>query len=185
MKDERGSEMKALETERLLLREWQEEDCNDLYEYAKNPKVGPMAGWIPHESVEKSKEIVNMFIESNETWAICLKETGRVIGSIGLHPDRKRSYDSDKVKMLGYVLAEEYWGQGLIPEAGKEIINFAFQELQLEILSVFHFSSNPQSKRVIEKLGFTYEGTLRKSVKLQDGTIVDSLCYSMLKEELH
>ncbi len=175
--------MKVLETDRLLLREWIEEDCYDLYEYAKSPKVGPMAGWVPHESLDKSKEIVHMFIESNETWAICLKQTGKVIGSIGLHPDKKRSYDSDQVKMLGYVLAEDYWGQGIMVEAGKEVLRFAFKEFNVETLSVYHFSSNPQSKRVIEKLGFTYEGTLRKAIKLQDGTIVDSLCYSLLKEE--
>lgn len=175
--------MKVLETDRLLLREWTEEDCKDLYEYAKSPKVGPMAGWAPHENIEKSKEIIRMFMENNETWAISLKETGKVIGSIGLHPDRKRNYESDQVKMLGYVLAEEYWGQGIMAEAGKEILRFAFEELQLEILSVYHFSTNPQSKRVIEKLGFIYEGTLRRAVKLQDSRIVDSLCYSMLKEE--
>lgn len=175
--------MKELKTDRLLLREWIEEDCYDLYEYAKSPKVGPMAGWVPHENIDKSKEIVHMFIENNETWAICLKETGKLIGSIGLHPDKKRGYDSEQVKMLGYVLSEEYWGQGIMAEAGKEVLRFAFKELNLEILSVYHFSSNPQSKRVIEKLGFTYEGTLRKAIKLQDGNIVDSLCYSMLKEE--
>ncbi len=175
--------MKVLETDRLLLREWIEEDCYDLYEYAKSPKVGPMAGWVPHENLDKSKEIVHMFIESNETWAICLKQTGKVIGSIGLHPDKKRSYDSDQVKMLGYVLSEDYWGQGIMVEAGKEVLRFTFKEFNVEILSVYHFSSNPQSKRVIEKLGFTYEGTLRKAIKLQDGTIVDSLCYSLLKEE--
>lgn len=175
--------MKELETERTVLREWIEEDCYDLYEYAKGTKVGPMAGWVPHENVDKSKEIIQLFIKDNDTWAICLKETGKVIGSIGMHPDKKRNYDSEKVKMLGYVLSEEYWGQGIMAEACKEVIRFAFEELCLEILSVYHFSTNTQSKRVIEKLGFKYEGTLRKSFKLPGGTIVDSLLYSMLKEE--
>lgn len=175
--------MKTLETDRLLLREWRENDYQDLYTYAKNPKVGPMAGWKPHESVEESKQIIEMFMETNDAWAICLKETGKVIGSIGLHSDRKRKYDDEKIRMLGYALSEEYWGKGIAAEAGKAVLKFAFEELKLELLSVNHYSSNTQSGRVIEKLGFRYEGTLRKAVKLLDGTIVDDVCYSLLKEE--
>lgn len=175
--------MKTLETDRLLLRSWQEEDVYDLYEYAKNPKIGPMAGWRPHESLNKSKEIIHHFIEADDSWAIVLKEAGKVIGSIGLHEDSQRRISKDKTRRLGYVLSEDYWGQGIMPEAVKKVISFAFEELKIEVLAVNHYSNNKQSRRVIEKVGFHYEGTIRKAIQLFDGTIVDNVCYSLLKEE--
>jgi len=76
--------MEQLETNRLILREWNINDAADLYEYASNKKIGPMAGWKPHDNIEETQKILQMFIEQNETWAICLNETGKVIGSIGL-----------------------------------------------------------------------------------------------------
>ena len=82
--------MKPIETERLLLRPWRLEDAADMYAYAKNPNVGPNAGWKPHESVEESKAILESWIHSDEEediWAIVPKETGRACGSIGLHQD--------------------------------------------------------------------------------------------------
>ena len=85
--------MKPIETERLLLRPWRLEDAADMYAYAKNPNVGPNAGWKPHESVEESKAILESWIHSDEekdNWAIVPKETGRACGSIGLHQDGRR-----------------------------------------------------------------------------------------------
>ena len=62
--------MKTIETSRLILREFKQSDLNDFYAYAKSDKVGPMAGWKPHENIEESQKILNMFIEENEVWAI-------------------------------------------------------------------------------------------------------------------
>ena len=73
-----------LTTERLLLRPWQESDAESLYEYAKDPKVGPIAGWPVHTSVENSREIIREVLSAEETYAVCLKENRRAIGSIGL-----------------------------------------------------------------------------------------------------
>ncbi len=77
--------MKTLETERLILREWKLEDAADLYEYAKTELVGPNAGWKPHQTIDESRGIIKKFIENQDTYAIVLKESGKVIGSIGLH----------------------------------------------------------------------------------------------------
>lgn len=71
-------------TERLLLRPWQESDAESLYEYAKDPDVGPVAGWPVHTSVENSREIIREVLSAGETYAVCLKENGKAIGSIGL-----------------------------------------------------------------------------------------------------
>lgn len=173
--------MKALETERLLLRPFQGTDLDDFFEYAKSPIIGPSAGWEPHKSKEDSLNILNMFLEKDEVWAIENKENHKVIGSIGLHKDQLRS--AEDVKMLGYVLSEDYWGKGLMTETAEKVINFAFEELKLNFLSIHHYSFNHRSKRVIEKCGFIYEGTLRHAVQIYDGSIYDLLCYSMTKEE--
>ena len=75
-----------LETERLLLRPWRESDAEDLYRYASDPNVGPIAGWPVHTSIENSREIIRDVFSAEETYAVCLKEDRRAIGSIGLIP---------------------------------------------------------------------------------------------------
>ena len=173
--------MKELESERLILRSWTLEDLDDFYEYAKNDNVGPNAGWKPHESKEESEKILKSFIKNNEVWAIEYKENKKVIGSIGLHKDEMRM--GIKAKMLGYVLSKDYWGEGLMTEAAKEVIKYGFEKEELDLISVRHFRFNDRSKRVIEKCGFKYEGTLRKGRKLFNDEVVDLVLYSMLKEE--
>jgi len=173
--------MPTLETERLILRRFRETDLDDFNEYAKNPNVGPNAGWKPHESKEESMEILKQFIDSKEVWAIVEKSSNKVIGSIGLHKDKRR--DNDRAKMLGYVLAESYWGKGYTTEAAKRLIQYAFEELNIDLLSVYHYPHNIRSKRVIEKCGFHYEGTLRLASTIYNGNVYDSVCYSLTKEE--
>ncbi|MGI5898321.1 MAG: GNAT family N-acetyltransferase [Christensenellales bacterium] len=173
--------MKELYTKRLILRPWREGDAEDMYEYAKDPLVGPNAGWAPHGCLELTRQILKRFIEDDDTWAVALKEGGKVIGSVGIHKDSSRPYEG--ARMLGYVLNPSYWGKGYIPEACEAVISFAFEEMGLEILAVYHFDFNERSKRVIEKTGFTPEGIMRKATNLYDGTIVDKHCYSMTAEE--
>ena len=169
-----------IETPRLILRRWQLDDAEDMYEYAKNPNVGPNAGWKPHESVEESREIIKKFLEGNE-WAIVDKDTNKVIGSLGVMKDYKRPIET--AFSIGYVLSEDYWGKGLMTEIVKAIIPYVFEDLKAESLSVGHFSFNDKSRRVIEKCGFTYEGTYRRAYPVYSGEIYDELNYSMLKEE--
>ena len=174
--------MKTLETDRLIIRPWKLSDRDDFYEYAKNPNIGSNAGWEPHANKIESKEILEMFIDKDETWAIVYKENNKVIGSIGIHKDEKRG-STIKSKMLGYVLSQDYWGNGIMTEASKKVIQYVFEEKELDVLSVIHYTFNIRSKRVIEKCGFKYEGTIRNAKELYDGRIVDEACYSILKEE--
>ena len=97
----------TLETERLILRMWSKKDAPELYEYAKNPNVGPHAGWKPHASVHESRMIISQLFLTNMCWAIVDKESGKVIGSIGLEEDKFRP--DIKSKELGYSLAEDHW----------------------------------------------------------------------------
>jgi len=170
-----------IQTERLILRDFRQEDLDDFYEYSINPAVGPNAGWKPHENKEESQKILDSFINGNEVMAIVDKKSQKVIGSIGLHNDEKRSYT--KARMVGYVLTEPYWGKGLMTEAVKAVIDYAFTKTDVDLLSIMHFPFNKRSRRVIEKCGFRYEGLLRKSCIIFDGSVQDELCYSLLKEE--
>lgn len=173
--------MQTLQTQRLELRAWRMDDFEDFYGYAQNPNIGPNAGWEPHTDRDASRALLQSFIKADETWAMVWKESGRVIGSIGLHPDGKRS--GCNVRMIGYVLAQEYWGKGIMPEGVKRVLQHSFEDLALDAVSICHFPFNLKSKRVIEKCGFTYEGTFRKAAKIYDGTVLDEVCYSMLREE--
>lgn len=174
--------MKRLETPRLILRDWTEDDAEDLYRYAADPEVGPAAGWKPHENVEESRKIAEMFIREGDVWALEEKASGRVIGSLGLHKDEKRP-GVPGVKMVGYVLAKDSWGQGRMTEAVKEVMRYAFEEEELRMLTVYHFPWNDRSRRVIEKCGFRKEGSLRESFVRFDGTLMDEVCYSLTVEE--
>lgn len=173
--------MKTLETERLKLTMFKMMDAEDLYAYAKNPNVGPHAGWSPHKNVKESKEIIKTLFLPNETWAIRLKGEEKVIGSIGLERDKYRP-DANS-KELGYSLSEDFWHQGIMTEAAKEVIRYGFEVMGLDQIGICTGETNFRSQGVIGKCGFKYEGTIRRTYKVYDGAIRDSRVYSMLKSE--
>lgn len=147
-----------IETERLILRPWQESDLTDFYEYAKVDGVGQRCGWLPHKNPEQSRQILSIFIAEKKTFALELKENGKVIGSIGLE-SREEDLGISEESMgreIGYVLNKDYWGRGLMPEAVKAVIDYCFQELNFDWLTCGHFLWNDQSRRVVEKCGFRF-----------------------------
>lgn len=150
--------MKTLETKRLILRNFKESDLNDFFEYASVEGVGEKAGWPHHTDVEVTKKILHEFIEKDEVYAVVLKDTNKVIGSLGLHHNSfdPEAYPDAVQRELGYVLAKPYWGKGLMPEAVKAAITYAFEELKLDVLWCGHFEENHQSCRVIAKSGFRF-----------------------------
>ncbi|MGL4373864.1 MAG: GNAT family N-acetyltransferase [Turicibacter sp.] len=176
--------MKTLETNRLILRQWREEDSADLYEYAKSELVGPSAGWLPHQSEEESKLIIKHFIEQNESYAIVLKSENKVIGSIGMHnrkPDERLAHLNQR--LLGYVLNPAYWGQGIIPEAVKCVLDDAFNHLNLDLVWCGHFEFNTNSKRVIEKSGFNYQYQKKMTFELLGAKEITTLYYNIYKND--
>ena len=146
-----------LQTKRLILRPWYEDDAEDLYKYASDPEIGLPAGWMPHTSVENSREIIRDVLSAPETYAVCLKENGKPIGSIGFH--RKDLAEKDDEYELGYWIGKPYWGQGLIPEAAREMLRYAFEELGMNRIWCGYYDGNVKSRRVQEKLGFVYHHT--------------------------
>ena len=152
----------CIETERLILRPWRKSDVDDLYEYASVPGVGEAAGWNHHRSREESLRIVQMFIREKKTFALECKETGKVIGSLGLEEMDPDPEKGNKLgREIGYVLSRDYWGRGLMPEAVGAVIDYCFRTLCLDYLTVGHFPRNERSHRVIEKSGFSYFGQSR------------------------
>lgn len=146
-----------LETERLILRPWKETDAENLYAYASDPEVGPPAGWPPHTSVENSREIIKGVLSHKETYAVCLKD-GKPIGSIGLHLNGSTDMtDRDDECELGYWIAKPFWGQGLIPEAARELLRHAFEKLGMRAVWCGYYDGNDKSRKVQEKLGFVYQ----------------------------
>lgn len=148
-------------TKRLILRRWEENDAEDLYQYAKDPEVGPAAGWKPHESVDKSRKIIKNVLNGPEAYAVCLKEDSKPIGAIelmlgGSSVNELKSADECE---LGYWIAKPFWGQGLIPEAARELLRRAFEDLGMSKVWCGCYEGNEKSKRVQEKLGFKYQYT--------------------------
>ena len=149
-----------LETKRLILRPFEDSDAESIFEYAKNPNVGPIAGWPVHTSVENSLEIIKAVLAVPETYAVCLKEDNKAIGSIGLMIGSASNLKlADDEAEIGFWIGEPFWGQGLIPEAVKCVINYAFDNLNLQRLWCGYFDGNIKSKRAQEKCGFVYHHT--------------------------
>ena len=151
-----------LETERLILRRWEERDAENLYQYARDPAVGPIAGWPPHGSVEESRTIIQTVFCAQEAYAVCLKGDNRAIGAIELklngHTDMTERDDECE---LGYWIGKPFWGKGLIPEAVREILRHAFEDLGMEKVWCGYYDGNIKSKRVQEKCKFRYQWTTK------------------------
>ena len=149
-----------LQTERLLLRAWCEADAQSLFEYAKDERVGPIAGWPPHTSVENSRKIIRDVLSAPETYAVCLKGDGSAIGSVGLMLGAASNLDlPENEGEIGYWIGVPFWGQGLIPEAVRALIRHAFVDLGVKTLWCGYFDGNEKSKRCQEKCGFVYHHT--------------------------
>ena len=153
--------MNRILTERLTLRTLTTADLDDCFmESAK-----PSAGWKPHGAAEDTRHLLeSVYIGKESIWGIVLKESGQLVGSIGLMRDYKREYD--RVRSIGYAINERH----------------GFERMGLELISAYAYPWNVGSRRVLEKCGFQYEGTLKKAAKLYDGSVHDNDCFAITRE---
>ena len=175
----------VIETERLRLRPFEWSDLEDFYTYASVPGVGEAAGWPHHKSLEVSKGILQDFLKEKKNFALYHKTDKKVIGSLGLHSSwtsKNDNYKHLRAKEIGYVLAKDYWGQGLTPEAVKAVIAYGFDSLGLEVFGLAHSSENTASRRVAEKCGFTYIETGKYFSKLLQ-EYIDDIRYILLHHQ--
>ena len=171
-----------LETERLFLRPWCEEDAEELYKYASDPDVGPVAGWPPHTSVENSRDIIREVLSAEGTYAVVLKSTGLPVGSIGIMYNKNIPTKEAEAE-LGYWIGKTYWGQGLIPEAAKECLRYCFEEMKLDRVWCGSYEGNERSRRVQEKCGFRYHHTEKARLCELMGDVRDEHISVLEKEE--
>ena len=167
-------DVSIIETERLIIRPWQENDAVELYEMCLDPEI-THCGLSSYSSVEESLNVIRQQQETNEILAIVHKDSKQLIGYIGLSDMNRYS----GYKELNYVISSEYRNQGYATEALKRMLAYAFDELNLSVVSAWVRSHNIKCVRVLEKCGFAYEGTLRKHARDKS----DTLCYSILKED--
>lgn len=182
------SAVPVLATERLTLRAFRLADVDDVFAYSSNPRIGHDAGWPCHRSLDDSRSFISDIASQGHVWAIVPRETigehnpdGTVIGSIGLIPDPSRALDS--VLMLGYAIGIDWWGRGYTTEAARAVVRYGFEHLGLIGISCTCYTWNTASKRVIDKCGFSFEGT-RHYVEIgQDGTVEDMFCHFLAREQ--
>ena len=173
-----------IETERLVLRKWNIDDVDAMYLYAKDPSVGPMAGWKEHASKEVSKKIILGFIDHHPyCFAICLKDNiNHAIGAIEIKTKTDMTDKSDEAE-IGYWLGKPYWGCGYMPEALRAIVAFGFNELKLNAFWCGYYDGNIKSKRAQEKAGFIYHHTSYGLEVPQLNEVRTGHCTILTKEE--
>lgn len=167
-----------IEGDRIYLRPIQLSDAEDMHEYASDEETTRFV-FDPHESLEDTKEnIAKYFLASPlGKYAIVLKESHKMIGTIDL-----RVEEDHKKAEIGYTLSKAFWNKGYMTEAGKLVVHLGFEVLGLERIFAFHDVRNAASGRVLEKLGMTYEGTIRNNRMSKGETITDKT-YSIIKED--
>lgn len=170
-----------MNTKRLLLRNWEAVDFEDFTQFCMDPEVMLASGAEPAKSKRQAKKDFEAARQDKECFAIVWKETGRAIGKIKFQEDIRR-YRVNSIS-IGYELSKAYWGKGIMTEALKAMIQYAFEHKRVEVIGIGHFTVNSRSRRVIEKCGFKHEGTIPRAFKRFDGEVFDDEAYSILRED--
>ena len=159
------SNIPELKTQRLILRKMLVRDADDMFEYAKRADVTKYLTWNPHPNRNYTREYLE-YISTRYSvgefydWAVTTADEGKMIGTCGF---TRFDYNSNYAE-VGYVINPEYWGNGYATEALDTVIKFGFERLALRRIEARHMEGNIASRRVMEKVGMTYEGTLRSAL---------------------
>ena len=176
--------MDKIITKRLILRKFNHLDYIKMYEnWASDVSVAEKAGWPVHRDIEKTRQLVESWISEYDdihtfNWIITLRDNNEPIGSISVVTKDIKN----KVCEIGYNIGVNWWNHGYVTEAISEVVKYLFETGLFEVISASCFEDNDASRRVLEKNGFVYEGTLRKRV-IQNNKRVSLLQFSILKEE--
>lgn len=176
---------KTIETKRLILRKFEINDASNMFDnWANDPEVCKFLSWEPHGNIEVTKNLLFSWIEayqSNKTynWAMVLKETNQVIGSLSVISLSQKHQNCE----LGYCMSKIYWNQGIMTEAVTAIIDFLFNEVEVHRIQAKHDIKNPGSGRVMEKSGMLLEGTMRHGVLRKDGSYADHNIYAIINKK--
>ena len=159
------SNIPTLKTERLSLRAMHPIDAEDMYDYARRDEVTEYLLWSSHPSISYTKDYLR-YIQNRYAlgdfydWAIIDRESRRMIGTCGF----TRIDTANNSAEIGYVLNSDFRGRGLAPEAARRLLEFGFGELGLNRIEARFMQGNEASRRVMEKIGMTFEGYHRDLV---------------------
>ena len=173
-----------IETDRLILRRFVIEDAEDMYaNWASDPEVTKYLTWPLHTSVEVTKEILADWLPKYEdgqyfNWVMEYKETGKVIGNISV----VRLIENTESAEMGYCMSRAYWGNGLMPEALKAVMDYLFDVVGLNRISAAHDVNNPKSGRVMDKAGMKQEGIFRSAGRNNQG-IIDEVWHAIIRSD--
>ena len=177
------SDMPELRTERLLLRRMRVSDCYDMYEYASNDAVTKYLTWSPHPDLEYTKQYLQ-YIQNHYKlgdfydWAVILREEGKMIGTCGF---TRFHFPHDSAE-VGYVINPAYRGRGIADEALLAVMRFGFSSLGLHRIEAKYIEGNQASRRVMEKVGMTFEG-IRRGEMMIKGVYRDIGVCAILRDE--
>lgn len=159
------------------LRSWQEDDLDALVKHANNPLIASnLTDMFPHPYERKhGEQFIKMVTEGERHRIRCIEINGEASGAIGLHPQQ----DIMRKNMeMGYWLAEPYWGNGIITEAVKQMVDYGFQYWDVNRIYARPFGANKGSQRVLEKAGFTLEASFKDTI-FKNGQYMDELVYAI------
>lgn len=163
----------------FILREWHNDDLDSLVKHANNYNIAKfLTNGFPHPyTKEDGIRYLNSVSQHYPTQIFAISVNGEAVGSIGLFP---QTDIHAKNAEMGYWLSEEYWGNGIMPQAIKQIVNYGFQTFDITRVFAGPFGTNPQSQRVLEKAGFTLEARFEKTL-FKNGVFIDELIYAIRK----
>ena len=175
--------MPVLETERLRLRKLTMRDAQDIYEYGRDPQVAKHVLWDAYRSIGEARAYLRFMLRKYRngepaSWGIELKETGKIIGTIGYMWIQTDNAAAE----VGYSMSRAYWGQGIMTEALTVVIGYAFENLKLNRVEAIHEPENPASGAVMRKCGMQYEGHLRQKL-FNKGRFVDVHMYAIVRSD--
>jgi [ribosomal protein S5]-alanine N-acetyltransferase len=165
----------------LILRPWSLDDLDNLLKFAGNKKIADnLTDAFPHPySREDGITFINRFKDDNPMRAFAIAVDGIACGSIGVFPQADVHRKSAE---MGYWLAEEYWGRGIITEAIRQMVGYGFKTFDINRIFARPFSSNLASQRVLLKAGLKLEARLEKSI-YKNGQFLDELIFSIIKSK--
>lgn len=179
-----GNPLKLIETDRLVLRQWKSDDYLDFHEFVSDERVAKCAGSFALKDIEESKNNIELYISSNQSYAIVLKSENKVIGSIGMDdvsPDKELKDLAQRY--IGYTINSKYWGKGYAPEAFMALVKYLFEEQNIDLIWSSHLEFNLQSKRVIEKCGLHYRFERDRTVRALGNRVVKEAYYNLSRGE--
>ena len=154
-----------LQTQRLILRNYTEQDIDDYFEYVSHADVGPRCGWQPYD--DKQKAYQRLLFESKRPlqFAVVYKPENKVVGSIEILDIEQDYFEVDKsnTKEIGMLLSPKYWGKGIMTEAMQTIVKYCFEYLGLETVVAGFYQPNVASQKVQQKCGFVEYKTLKNT----------------------